>query len=93
MISRDWLALDAIEKGAQNTDFRLERNGQIVQEGNSKDMLFGIDHLIAHVSKFMTLKLGDVLFTGTPAGVGPVQPGDTLEGFIEDRSMFRVPVR
>ncbi len=93
VISRDWLALDAIEKGAQNTDFRLERNGQIVQEGNSKDMLFGIDHLIAHVSKFMTLKLGDVLFTGTPAGVGPVQPGDTLEGFIEDRSMFRVPVR
>tara|TARA_B110000503_G_scaffold58511_1_gene93530 strand:- start:5666 stop:6283 length:618 start_codon:yes stop_codon:yes gene_type:complete len=93
VISRDWLPIDSFKEGAQNIGFRLERNGHVVQEGQSQDMIFGIDQLIVYVSKFMTLKLGDVLFTGTPAGVGPTHPGDTLEGFIADRSMFRVPVR
>ncbi|MDA0303600.1 MAG: fumarylacetoacetate hydrolase family protein [Bacteroidetes bacterium] len=94
VISRDWLPIDSLTGGGlQSIGFRLERNGVVVQEGQSKDMIFSIDQLIAYVSKFMTLKLGDVLFTGTPAGVGPAHPGDTLEGFIGDRSMFRVPVR
>ena len=93
VISREWLPLDSNQKGLQNTHFRLERNGEVVQQGQSKHMLFDIDQLIAYVSKFMTLKLGDVIFTGTPAGVGPVKPGDNLEGFLEDRSMFRVPIR
>ena len=93
VISREWLPLDSNQKGLQNKHFRLERNGEVVQQGQSKDMLFDIDQLIAYVSKFMTLKLGDVIFTGTPSGVGPVKPGDNLEGFLEDRSMFRVPIR
>jgi acylpyruvate hydrolase len=93
VISREWLPLDSNQKGVLNKHFRLERNGEVVQQGKSKDMLFDIDQLIAYVSKFMTLKLGDVIFTGTPSGVGPVTPGDNLEGFLEDRSMFRVPIR
>jgi len=93
VMSREWLSLDSNQRGLQNKHFRLERNGEVVQHGQSKDMLFDIDQLIAYVSKFMTLKLGDVIFTGTPAGVGPVKPGDNLEGFLEDRSMFRVPIR
>ncbi|MDE0979825.1 MAG: fumarylacetoacetate hydrolase family protein [Flavobacteriales bacterium] len=93
VISREWLPLDSNQKGVLNKRFRLERNGEVVQQGQSKDMLFDIDQLIAYVSKFMTLKLGDVIFTGTPSGVGPVTPGDNLEGFLEDRSMFRVPIR
>ena len=93
VISREWLPLDSNQKGLQNKRFRLECNGEVVQQGQSKHMLFDIDQLIAYVSKFMTLKLGDVIFTGTPSGVGPVKPGDNLEGFLEDRSMFRVPIR
>ena len=93
VISREWLPLDSNQKGVLNKHFRLERNGEVVQQGKSKDMLFDIDQLIAYVSKFMTLKLGDVIFTGTPSGVGPVKPGDNLEGFLEDHSMFRVPIR
>ena len=93
VISREWLPVDSNQKGVLNKHFRLERNGEVVQQGKSKDMLFDIDQLIAYVSKFMTLKLGDVIFTGTPSGVGPVTPGDNLEGFLEDRSMFRVPIR
>ena len=93
VISRQWLPVDSLQEGVQKTKFRLDCNGKTVQNGDAKNMLFGIDALIAHISKFMTLKLGDVIFTGTPSGVGRVSPGDTLEGFIEDRSMFRVPVR
>lgn len=93
VISRQWLPVDSLKGGVQSTKFRLDCNGKTVQEGAGNDMLFGIDELIAHISKFMTLKLGDVIFTGTPSGVGRVFAGDTLEGFIEDRSMFRVPVR
>jgi 2-keto-4-pentenoate hydratase/2-oxohepta-3-ene-1,7-dioic acid hydratase in catechol pathway len=56
-------------------------------------MLFPVDQLIAYVSRYMTLKVGDLLFTGTPAGVGRVEPGDVLEGFLEGVSCFRVPVK
>jgi 2-keto-4-pentenoate hydratase/2-oxohepta-3-ene-1,7-dioic acid hydratase in catechol pathway len=73
--------------------FRLEQNGTIVQDGNSTDMIFDIDTLIAYVSKFMTLKMGDLIFTGTPAGVGPVSRGDVLTGFIGDRQMYELKVK
>jgi len=56
-------------------------------------MLFAIDDLIAHVSKYMTLKIGDLLFTGTPAGVGPVQIGDKLEGYLQEEKMFEVKIK
>ncbi|TVR41140.1 MAG: FAA hydrolase family protein [Cryomorphaceae bacterium] len=73
--------------------FRLEKNGQTVQEGNSADMIFSIPQLIEDVSKFMTLKIGDLIFTGTPEGVGPVQVGDKLEAFLEDQSLLKFDIR
>lgn len=73
--------------------FRLEKNGQTVQEGNSADMIFSIPQLIEDVSKFMTLKIGDLIFTGTPEGVGPVQVGDKLEAFLENQSLLKFDIR
>lgn len=68
--------------------FGLYKNGDIVQDGNSRDMIFSFDAIIAYVSRFVTLKQGDYIFTGTPAGVGPVVIGDTLEGFIGEEKML-----
>jgi 2-keto-4-pentenoate hydratase/2-oxohepta-3-ene-1,7-dioic acid hydratase in catechol pathway len=85
-----------IEKEAfediNNLNFHLDLNGTTVQVGNSGDMLFPIDRIIAHVSQFLTLKEGDILFTGTPKGVGKVAVNDRLEGWLEDRKLldFRV---
>ena len=72
----------------QNINFHLLLNGEKVQSGNTKDMLFTVDQIIAHVSKFMTVKMGDIIFTGTPVGVGPVKINDHLEGFIEGERFF-----
>lgn len=69
-------------------NFKLELNGQNVQEGNSALMIFPIDELISQVSKYFTLKIGDLIYTGTPAGVGPVKIGDHLKGYLEGRKMF-----
>ena len=69
-------------------DFSLRKNGDIVQHGNSRDMIFAVDTIIEHVSQFVTLKIGDLIFTGTPAGVGPVKINDQLEGFIGEQKMF-----
>ncbi len=69
-------------------DFSLCKNGEVVQHGNSRDMIFAVDTVIEHVSQFVTLKIGDLIYTGTPAGVGPVKINDQLEGFIGDRKMF-----
>ncbi|MEQ9064527.1 MAG: fumarylacetoacetate hydrolase family protein [Vicingaceae bacterium] len=74
-------------------EFRLEKNGQLVQIGNTKDMTFKIDEIIAHVSRFFTLKIGDLIFTGTPKGVGPVTRGDKLQGFLQDRSCFSLNIK
>jgi len=72
----------------QNIQFRLDLNGKTVQEGNSSDMIFPITELVAYVSRFFTIKIGDILFTGTPVGVGKVAIGDRLEGYIFDKKMF-----
>ncbi len=72
----------------QNIEFRLDINGKTVQSGNSADMIFPINELIAYISRFFTIKIGDILFTGTPAGVGKVAIGDKLEGYIFDKKMF-----
>ena len=72
----------------QNIEFHLDINGKTVQNGNSKDMIFPISELVAYVSRFFTIKIGDILFTGTPVGVGPVSIGDHLEGYIFKNKMF-----
>ena len=73
--------------------FYLEKNGTKVQEGNTAQMLWKIDELIAYCSQFFTLKIGDILFTGTPAGVGPVSEGDVLKGFLDSKEAFSVKIK
>ncbi len=68
--------------------FRLDVNGRTVQQGCSDEMLYPIDELISYISQFYTLKTGDLLYTGTPAGVGPVHIGDHLQGYLEDRKVL-----
>ncbi|MBN8697634.1 MAG: fumarylacetoacetate hydrolase family protein [Bacteroidetes bacterium] len=76
-----------------NISFYLTVNGDIVQKGNTKDLLFSFDALVAYVSKFFTLKTGDLIYTGTPEGVGPVKIGDKLEAFIGERSLLAFEIK
>lgn len=73
--------------------FKLLINGKTVQQGNTKDLLFSFDNIISFVSKFITLKTGDLIYTGTPEGVGPVQIGDQLEGYIEDHKLLAFEIK
>ena len=68
--------------------FKLDRNGKSVQEGNSELMIFSFEEIISHVSNYVTLKMGDLIYTGPPAGVGPVSIGDHLEGYLEDKKLL-----
>ncbi|MCX6230040.1 MAG: fumarylacetoacetate hydrolase family protein [Bacteroidetes bacterium] len=77
----------------QNIDFHLDLNGKTVQKGNSKDMIFTVDTIIAYVSQFITLKIGDLIFTGTPVGVGPVKINDQLKAYIGDECLLKVDIR
>lgn len=77
----------------ENINFELKSNGNTVQKGNTSHMLWKIDELIAHVSQYFTLKIGDIVFTGTPEGVAKVKPNDILEGFIENKKLFRIQVK
>lgn len=72
----------------QQIPFHLDINGTTVQEGNTKDMLFPVDRIIAYVSRFFTLKIGDLIFTGTPSGVGPVKIDDHLQGFLNEEKVL-----
>jgi 2-keto-4-pentenoate hydratase/2-oxohepta-3-ene-1,7-dioic acid hydratase in catechol pathway len=76
-----------------NIAFELRSNGNVVQKGNTNQMLWNIDEIIAHVSQFFTLKKGDIIFTGTPEGVAKVAPNDVLEGFIDDKQFFRINIK
>ena len=76
-----------------NIKFHMELNGNRVQEGNSGDMIFSFEKVIAYVSRFMTLRTGDLIFTGTPAGVGPVRIGDKLEAYLEGKKMLSCQVK
>jgi acylpyruvate hydrolase len=71
-----------------NIDFSLQKNQEIVQRGNSQEMIFNFDTIISYVSQFVTLKMGDLIYTGTPSGVGTVHINDRLEGFIGEQKMF-----
>lgn len=77
----------------QNINFSLLKNQEKVQKGNTSAMIWKIDELIANISKYFTLKMGDIIFTGTPAGVGKVKEEDVLEGFIEEQSVFKVNIK
>jgi 2-keto-4-pentenoate hydratase/2-oxohepta-3-ene-1,7-dioic acid hydratase in catechol pathway len=77
----------------QNISFRLDVNGETRQQGNSQMMLNTFDDIIAYISRFITLKKGDIIFTGTPAGVGPVQIGDRLEGYVEDKKLLDFEIK
>lgn len=92
VISNKWL--DKKDLGdLDNLDFRLEKNEEVVQQSNTSLMLWKIDELIAYISTYFTLKIGDIIFTGTPAGVGKVTPEDRLTGFLENTKMFSIRVK
>lgn len=76
-----------------NISFDLTNNGQTVQQGNTSNMLWKIDGLVAYVSQYFTLRTGDIIFTGTPEGVAKVSPGDVLEGSLEGKKLFRIQVK
>ena len=76
----------------ENTEFMLKINGEIKQKGNSKNMINNIDEIISHISKYITLKKGDIIFTGTPEGVGKINKNDILEGFIENQKLLSINV-
>ena len=83
----DFVSLDSLPS-KKNIEFSLSQNRKEVQHGNSKDMLFTFHEIVVYISQFFTLNIGDLIFTGTPAGVGRVKSGDTLEGFLERQSRF-----
>lgn len=85
-ISSKWIKLQDID--FSSTEFQFYQNDNLKQHGFTRDMIFSIDQIIAHVSKFITLKTGDLIFTGTPAGVGPVAIGDRLNARLNDEEMF-----
>lgn len=83
----EWVSIEKF-RDIQAIHFHLDINGNTVQEGCTSDMLYRVDQLIAYISQYFTLKTGDILYTGTPAGVGPVHIDDHLEGYIEDRKVL-----
>jgi len=91
VVGKDFLALEEFDR--TNIRFSLKKNGEVVQIGNSSDMIFNFNKIIAYVSQFMTLKIGDLIFTGTPSGVGPVAINDVLEGYLGEKKMFKVNIK
>ena len=82
-----------IFKDVNDISFRLEKNGNVQQIGNTSLMLWKIDTLIEYISKYFTLKIGDIIFTGTPSGVGKVNSNDKLKGFVEENELFSIKVK
>jgi acylpyruvate hydrolase len=80
-------------KDLANVNFSLRINGELKQQGNTSLMLFGFDYIISYLSGFFTLKTGDLIFTGTPKGVGPVKVGDTLAAYLEDEKLLEFEVK
>lgn len=88
-----FVPLEQVGGDVQQLDFHLDIDGRTVQQGHTADMLHRVDDLIAHVSRFMTLKMGDLLFTGTPAGVGPVAVGQHLQGYLGEEKVLDFYIR
>lgn len=80
-------------KDVNDINFRLEKNNELVQQSNTAYMLWKIDELIEYISKYFTLKIGDIIFTGTPAGVSSVKMNDTLTGYIENKKLFSIKIK
>jgi 2-keto-4-pentenoate hydratase/2-oxohepta-3-ene-1,7-dioic acid hydratase in catechol pathway len=91
-IGKKWIEKAELPN-AENISFTLTKNGEEVQKGYSSDMIFTIDQIISYVSQFFTLKIGDLIFTGTPSGVGKVAKGDVLEASIEGQKLLKLAVR
>lgn len=87
-----WLPLNGF-KDKSDINFGLYKNKELVQQGNSKNMIYDFDYLVSYISNFFSINIGDMIFTGTPAGVGEVVVGDELEGFIEQESLFSLEVK
>ena len=87
------MPLSRYGKDIQDLHFHLLRNGEQVQAGHTADMLFGVDRLVSFISQFFTLKTGDIIFTGTPVGVGPVSVEDHLEGYLEGEKVLEFNVK
>ena len=77
----------------QNVNFHLDIDGKKVQQGNTSDMIYSVDKIISYISQFFTLKIGDLIFTGTPDGVGPVAIGNHLQGYIEDKKLLDFKIK
>lgn len=92
VIGRKWIKKTELSS-LDNLQFELRKNGSQVQKGNTALMLWKIDELISYISQYFTLKIGDIIFTGTPAGVGKVEKDDVLEGFLQDQSIFSIKVK
>ena len=89
----EFVPLSEVGGEVQNLHFHLDIDGKTVQQGFTADMLFSVDEIICYVSQFMTLKIGDLIYTGTPVGVGPVSVGNHLQGFLEDKKLLDFYVR
>jgi 2-keto-4-pentenoate hydratase/2-oxohepta-3-ene-1,7-dioic acid hydratase in catechol pathway len=89
----DWIEKEALEKELQDLNFRLDIDGKTVQQGYTGDMIFSVAAIIEYVSSFCTLKTGDLIFTGTPVGVGPVHIGEHLQGYLEDKNVLDFHIR
>ena len=92
-ISPEFVSLQELDGDVQKLRFTLEVNGQTRQTGDTRQMLFTVDRIIAAVSRYMTLRMGDLIYTGTPAGVGPVSPGDNLRAVLEGRELLNFDIR
>jgi len=93
VVSEKFIQLDSLGKNVQDLNFDLSINGSTVQSGSTTEMIFKVDDLISYISQYMTLKTGDLLFTGTPSGVGPVRSGDKITGTLEGFQMLNVNVK
>jgi len=86
-----WHSIENFNK--ENIDFQLFKNGELKQDGHTRDLIFNFDTLISYASQFFTLKQGDLIFTGTPAGVGAIKIGDKLEGFLEKETVLTCEIK
>lgn len=92
-VSPEFIPLEKLGGDVQKLNFSLDLNGERVQSGDTSQMIFGVDEIISYVSKFMTLKIGDLIFTGTPAGVGPLSAGDHLKASLEGYTLLDFHVK